>query len=144
MIFVDFLYCFPLKEGLEPRTVLGINAGSMSLEVGGKSRFLDYYWLTCFSIPMRMSFWINSLRRAKESLLGSSIYHIVTLMTLSLSIIKDLRSSFLIFTPKNSQFLKPQNLPQLLLISICFSPEIRATTLPPNYLTNVMHLASTL
>ena len=30
--------------------------------------------------------------------------------------------------PKNSQFLKPQNLPQLLLISICFSPEIRATT----------------
>ena len=30
--------------------------------------------------------------------------------------------------PQNSQFLKPQNLPQLLLISICFSPEIRATT----------------
>ena len=30
-------------------------------------------------------------------------------MTSSLSIIKDLRSSFLIFTPKNSQFLKPQN-----------------------------------
>ena len=29
-----------------------------------------------------------------------SIYHIVTLMTLSLSKIKDLRSSFLIFTPK--------------------------------------------
>ena len=47
-------------------------------------------------------------------------------MILSLSIIKDLRSSFLIFTPKNSQFLKPQNLPQLLLISICFSPEISA------------------
>ena len=35
-------------------------------------------------------------------------------MTLSLSIIKDLSSSFLIFTPKNSQFLKPQNLLQLL------------------------------
>ena len=31
-------------------------------------------------------------------------------------------------SPRNSQFLKPQNLPQLLLISICFSPEIRATT----------------
>ena len=31
-------------------------------------------------------------------------------MTLSLSIIKDLRSSFLTFTPKNSQFLKQQNL----------------------------------
>ena len=30
--------------------------------------------------------------------------------------------------PKNSQFLEPQNLPQLLLISICFSSEIRATT----------------
>ena len=73
-------------------------------------------------------FLINSLRRAKESLLESSIYHIAILMTLSLSIIQDLRSSFLIFTPNNSQFLKPQNLPQLLLISICFSPEIRATT----------------
>ena len=32
-----------------------------------------------------------------------------------------------IFTPKNSQFLKPQNLLQLLLISICFSSEIIAT-----------------
>ena len=50
--------------------------------------------------PMKMSFWINSLRKAKESLLESSIYYIVILMTLSLSIIKDLRSSFLIFTPK--------------------------------------------
>ena len=68
------------------------------------------------------------IKEGKERLLESSIYHIVTLMTLSLSIIKDLRSSFLIFIPKNSQFLKPQNLPQLLFISICFSPEIRATT----------------
>ena len=64
----------------------------------------------------------------KESLLESSIHHVVTLMTLSLSIIKYFRSSLLIFTAKNSQFLKPRNLPQLLLISICFSPEIRATT----------------
>ena len=32
-----------------------------------------------------------------------------------------------IFTPKNSQFLKPQNLLQLFLISICFSFEIIAT-----------------
>ena len=65
----------------------------------------------------------------KESLIESSIYHTIILyyMTLSLSIIKDLRSSFLIFTPKNSQFLKPQNLLQLLLISICFSSEIKAT-----------------
>ena len=86
---------------------------------------VPHYWLTCFSIPMRMSFEINSIRRAKESLLESSIYHIVTLMTLSLSIIKDLRSSFLIFDPKNSQFLKLQNVPQLFLISICFSPEMR-------------------
>ena len=51
----------------------------------------------------------------------------VTSMTLSLLIIKDLRNSFPIFTPKNSQFLKPQNLLQLLLISICFSSEIIAT-----------------
>ena len=35
-----------------------------------------------------MSFWINSLRKAKESLLESSIYHTVTLMTLSLLINK--------------------------------------------------------
>ena len=41
-----------------------------------------------------------------------------------------LRSHFVIslFTLKNSQFLQPQNLPQLLLISVCFSAEIRATT----------------
>ena len=84
---------------------------------------VSHYWLTCFSIPMKMSFWINSLRKAKESLLESSIYHTVILMTLSLTIIKDLRSSFLIFAPKNSQFLKPQNLLQLLLILICFSSE---------------------
>ena len=88
---------------------------------------VPYYWLTCFSIPMKMSFWINSLRKAKESLLESSIYHTVTSITSSLLIIKELRSSFPIFTPKNSQFLKPQNLLQLLLISICFSSEIIAT-----------------
>ena len=88
---------------------------------------VSQYWLTCFSIPMKMSFWTNSLRKAKESLLESSIYHTVISMTLSLLIIKDLRSPFPIFTPKNSQFLKPQNLLQLLLISICFSSEIIAT-----------------
>ena len=71
---------------------------------------------------------LDKLIKKGKSLLESSVYHIVTLMTLSLSIIKDLRSSFLIFTPKNSQFLKPHNLPQLLPIAICFSPEIRATT----------------
>ena len=86
-----------------------------------------HYWLTCFSIPMKMSFWINSLRKAKESLLESSIYHTVISMTLSLLIIKDLRSSILIFIPKNSQFPKPQNLLQLPLVSICFSPEIKVT-----------------
>ena len=38
------------------------------------------------------------IKKAKESLLERSLYHIATLMTLSLSIIiKDLRSSFLIF-----------------------------------------------
>ena len=87
---------------------------------------VPHYWLTCFSIPMKMSFWINSLRKAKESLLESSMYHTVISITLSL-LIKDLRSSFPIFTPKNSQFLKPQNLLQLLLISICFSSKIIAT-----------------
>ena len=47
---------------------------------------VPHYWLTCFFIPMKMSFWINSLRKAKESLLDSSIYHTVILMTLSLLI----------------------------------------------------------
>ena len=88
---------------------------------------VSHYWLTCFSIPLKMSFSINSLRKAKENLLESSTYHTVISMTLSLSIIKDLRSSFLTFTPKNSQFLKPQNLLQLLLTLICFSPEIKVT-----------------
>ena len=78
------------------------------------------YWLTCFSIPTKISFWINSLRKAKESLLESSIYHTVVLMTLSLSIIKDLRSSFLIFTPKNSRFLKLQNLLQSSYLDLLF------------------------
>ena len=73
-----------------------------------------------------------SLRKPKESLLKSSVYHTVILMTLSLSIIKDPRSSFLIFTPKNSQFLKPQNLLQLLPISIYFPFEIKATIWRPN------------
>ena len=67
------------------------------------------------------------IKKAKESLLESSVYHTIILMTLSLLIIKDLRSSFPIRTPKNSQFLKPQNLLQLLLILICFSSEIIAT-----------------
>ena len=67
------------------------------------------------------------IKEGKRKLLESSICHTVTLMTLSLLIIKDLRSSFPIFTPKNSQFLKPQNLLQLLLIWICFSSEIIAT-----------------
>ena len=67
------------------------------------------------------------VKEGKESLPESSIYHTVILMTLSLSVIKDLTSSFLIFTPKNSQFLKPQNLLQLLAISIYFSSEIKAT-----------------
>ena len=88
---------------------------------------VPHYWLTCFSINTKMSFKINSLRKAKESLLETSIYHTVILMTLSHSIIKDLKSSFLIFSQKNSQFLKPQNLLQLLPISIYFSSEIKAT-----------------
>ena len=105
---------------------------------------VPYYWLTCFSIPMRTSFQINSLRRAKENLLESSISYIVILMILSLSIIKDLMNSSLISTPKNSPFLRLQNLLQLLLISTYFLLEMRTTTLPPNYMTNVMRLVSTL
>ena len=35
---------------------------------------VPHYWLTCFSIPTRMSFWVNSLKRAKEACNPS--YHI--------------------------------------------------------------------
>ena len=52
-----------------------------------------------------------------------SYYYIDDLITFN----NDLRSSFLIFTPKNSQFPKPQNLLQLLLISMYFSSEIKTT-----------------
>ena len=61
-----------------------------------------------------------------------------------LSIIKDLMNSSLISTPNNSPFLRLQNLLQLLLISTYFSLEIRTKTLPPNCITNVMRLVSTL
>ena len=56
---------------------------------------VPHYWLTCFSIPTRMSFWINSSRTAKESLPESSVSHIVILMTLSLSVIKDSYKEFI-------------------------------------------------
>ena len=55
-------------------------------------QIVPHYWLTCFSIPIKMSFWINSLKKAKESLLESSIYQIIISMTLSLLIINDLKS----------------------------------------------------
>ena len=67
---------------------------------------VPHYWLTCFSIPSKMSFYINSLRKAKESLLENSIYPTIISMILFLKTIQDLRSYFLIFTPKNSLFLK--------------------------------------
>ena len=67
------------------------------------------------------------VNEGKRKLAKSSIYHTVILMTLSLSIIKDIRSLFLIFTPKNSQFLKPQNVLQLFPILILFLSEIKAT-----------------
>ena len=61
---------------------------------------VPHYRLTCFSIPMKMSFWINSLRKAKESLLESSIYHTVTSMTLSLLIIKKFKEFISDIYPK--------------------------------------------
>ena len=93
-----------------------------------REQTVPHYWRTCFSIAMQNEFLDRLIKEGKESLLESSITHIVTLITLSLSVIKDLTSSFLIFPPKSSQFPKPQNLPQLLLILICFSPEKRTTT----------------
>ena len=64
--------------------------------------------------------------------------------TLSLSKIKDWRNASLMFTPKNSPFLRLRNLLQLLLISTYFLLEMRTTTLSPNYMTNVMLLVYTL
>ena len=98
---------------------------------------VPHYWLSCFSIPMKMSFWINSLRKAKESLLESSIYHTVILMTLSLTIIKDLRSSFLIFAQKNSVSETTEST-SVAYLDLLFIRE------QPNYMTNAMRLASTL
>ena len=77
--------------------------------------------------------WDTQAVSSGQFLLFCLVYHTVILMTLSLLTIKDSkefinkRSSFLIFTPKNSQFLKPQNLLLLLSISINFSSEIKAT-----------------
>ena len=84
------------------------------------------------------------IKEGKKSFLESSVSHIVMLMTLSLSIIKDLRNSSLIFTSKNTPFQRLQNLLQLLLISTYFLLEMKTATLPPNYMTNVKHLVSTL
>ena len=80
----------------------------------------------------------------RKLILESSISHIVILMILSLSITKDLRTSSLIFNAKKSPFLRLQNLLQSLLISTYFLLEMRTTTLPPNYMTNVIRLVSTL
>ena len=87
---------------------------------------------------------LDGLIKGGGGLLEGSVYRVVVLATLSLLIIKDLRSSFLIFTPKNSQFLGPWGLLQLLLVSICFSREIEAAVWQPNYVAGVMHLASAL
>ena len=53
-----------------------------------------------------------------------------------------IRNSSLIFTPKNSPFLRLQSLLYLLLILTYFLLEMRTTTLPPNHMTNVMCLVS--
>ena len=60
------------------------------------------------------------IKEGKRKLARSSISHIVILMTLSLSVIKDLMNSSLASTPKNSPFLRLQNLLQLLFISTSF------------------------
>ena len=73
-----------------------------------------------------------------------SYLYIFILMTLSLSIIKDLMNSSLISSQKDSPFLRPQNLLWLLLISTSFLLELRTTTLPSNYMTNMIRLVSTL
>ena len=86
------------------------------------------HWLTCFSIPLVVSLLINSKRKAKESLLESSVCHIAILMTLPLLIKEDLESSFLIVTPNNSQFERTHSLIQLLLISTYFLIEMRTIT----------------
>ena len=88
-------------------------------------------------------FFDNLIEESKKACWNGSISHIVILMT-SLLIIKDLRNSSLIFTPKNSPFLRLQNPLQLLLISTYFLLEIRTKTLPPNYKTNLMCMVSTL
>ena len=57
---------------------------------------------------------------------------------------KRFHDSSLTSSPKNSSFLRLQYLLQLLLISTYFLPEIRATSMTTNYMTNMMRLVSTL
>ena len=68
------------------------------------------------------------IKEGKRKLAGKfslSYHYINDLISLNN---KRFKEFFLIFTPKNSQFpQKPQNLPQLLLISACFSPKIKTT-----------------
>ena len=66
-------------------------------------------------------------------------------MTLSLSIIKDLSNDFISdIYPKELTISETTESFQLLLISTYFLPEMKTTTLLPNYMTNVMRLLSTL
>ena len=134
---------FPTEINTKKRKLLYVRFGGQLFQqtVGiPMGTTVPYYWLTCFSIPKKTIF---QIRRAKERLLQCSASHIVTLMALSLSIIKDFRNSPLIFTPKELTISETTNLLQLLLISTFFLPEIRTTTKPPNYMTNVMRLVST-
>ena len=100
---------------------------------------VPHYWLTCFSIPID-----KLIKEGKRKLARKFSLSYRYTDDLISSVIKDLMNSSLISTPKNLPSLRLQNLLQLLLISTYFLLEMRATTLPPNYMTNVMCLVSTL
>ena len=74
---------------------------------------------------------------AKESLIGSSTFHIVTLTTLSLLILKDFVSNI---------YSKQLTIPETRAYFCCFLSllEMRTTHSLPNCTINVLHLVSTL
>ena len=90
--------------------MIGLFVDNIYVSFGGQlfRQTVDLFVCSCEN-----EFLDKLIKRAKESLLENS--HIVILMTLSLSIIKDLRNSSLIFTLKSSPFLRLQNLLQFLL-----------------------------
>ena len=88
---------------------------------------VPHYWLTCLPIPMKMSFLDKLIKEGKRKLarkFNLSYRYIDDLISFNNKRFKEFISDIY---PKELTISEPQNLLQLLLISICFSSEIKAT-----------------